>query len=374
MIRNFTKEPFLAVFLVLLIFLIPSCGTSPKPDLQARSASRTRASPGTPSPHMDGPRAPVPGIISGPDYAQTVTNDQYLPTALRLIRSARSDILAVQFLFIYGPATKKIQKALGEAVGRGVRVRVLLDEESHRTRESVRHLRRRGIDAKLDSLERRTHTKLLIADNTALFGSTNWTTTSMTRNNEVNLLLTIPKLVEALRAYADFLWDSSAEPYRVPPVRVRGIRLLFDQDYLPAAEDLLRKASKIDLQLYGVRYYNDPQSPSTHLVDLVADAARKGERVRAIIEESDFNEATNSGNLEAVEILRRAGAEVLRDPYHVTSHAKMLLTDRGVIIGSTNWGYEALAERHELNVLVENPAVAAPLREYFEALYRAAKE
>ena len=82
---------------------------------------------------------------------------------------------------------------------------------------------------------------------------------------------------------------------------------------------------------------------------------------------------TNTFNGEVADMFRKAGAAVKRDPLDRTSHSKMLLTDRAVIIGSTNWGYGAMRQYHELNVLIADPGVAEGFRRYFETLWGRAR-
>ncbi len=346
---------------VLLALLLAACG-KPVPPV-ATTADTVAAAPAAVAPEPAGP-------------ARAVTNEAYLEEALAVINAAQSEIEVVQFEFVYGRgAVAKLQQALGEAAARGVQVSVLLDEEVERSAQALPHLARLGITAQLDSPDKRTHVKLILADRrVALFGSTNWTDQSILRTNESNIRINDPVLGAALHAYVRGLWERPEANASPETAASGGLTLLFDRAYEPEAKALLRTAQRIELQLYGVRYYADQQaSPSSALVTLVADAARRGVPVRAIIEESDFSEMTNRFNGEVVDLFRQAGVTVRRDPFDRTSHSKMLLTDRAVIIGSTNWGYGAMREYHELNVLITDPAVADGFRQYYETLWRDAR-
>jgi phosphatidylserine/phosphatidylglycerophosphate/cardiolipin synthase-like enzyme len=304
--------------------------------------------------------------------ASLVTNDAYFRVAREMIRGAREEILLCQFLFVYGKrAIGPLQSALYDAVRRGVKVRVLLDEEAERTIQSLRYLREHGIDAKLDDPGKRTHTKLMIVDGRrALFGSTNWSEASMTINNESNLYLEDPALTEGLVRYFEFLWSNGGADCSFAPVTSKGVTLLFDRAYEPALLELLREGETISLQIYAGRYYRgDAASPSTAIIDSVRRAARADRGVRMIIEASDYEETLNGFNDEIAAICASDSVDVRRDPANVTSHAKLAISDKAVLLGSSNWGYGALRQYHELNALVTDPVLSGAVRKWYEELW-----
>jgi phosphatidylserine/phosphatidylglycerophosphate/cardiolipin synthase-like enzyme len=304
--------------------------------------------------------------------AALVTNDAYFRVAREMIASAREEILLCQFLFVYGKqAIAPLQSALYDASRRGVKVRVLLDEEAERTIQSLGFLREHGINAKLDDPGKRTHTKLMIVDGRrAIFGSTNWSEASMTRNNESNLYLEDRVLVDGLRRYFEFLWVDGSRDCDFPPVTSNGITLLFDRAYEDALLKLLREGASVSLQIYAGRYYQgDASSPSTVVIDTVRRAARSGRKVRMIIEASDYEETVNRLNDEIAAICAADSVEVRRDPLNVTSHAKLAISDKAVLLGSTNWGYGAFRQYHELNALVTDPVLSGVVRDWYEELW-----
>lgn len=306
---------------------------------------------------------------------EVVTDTEYVDAAVRIIREADTEIALVQFLFVYGDAVARLQRELGEAAARGVKVRVLLDEEVERSRRTIPYLERLGIEAKLDSPEKRTHVKLLLADRrVALFGSSNWSDASLMKTNETNILVEDDRVGEALQRYYESLWSHSGKNF-AGTFNAPGITIFFDREYEAALMERLKSAEKIDLQLYAVRHYpNDPSSPSTRALDQTAAAAKRGLPVRVIVEESDYNDVTNEINDPSAEFLRGSGADVRRDPIGRTSHAKMLLTEDGVLIGSSNWGYGAFRQYHELNVFITDTEAVREFREYYERLWNAARD
>ena len=57
---------------------------------------------------------------------------------------------------------------------------------------------------------------------------------------------------------------------------------------------------------------------------------------------------------------------VYDDAKNVTTHAKVVLADDAVVIGSVNWGMAALEQRNETCVVVQDAVVADFFAAYFE--------
>ena len=84
------------------------------------------------------------------------------------------------------------------------------------------------------------------------------------------------------------------------------------------------------------------------------------------IDLSDYNALLNKVNRPAKEYLARAGVAVFDDPLKTTTHAKVVVADGAVVIGSVNWGKDALENRNEAGVAVRDAAIA----EYFAGYFR----
>ncbi len=321
-----------------------------------------------------------PGLSAATVAAETgltraCNNREYLPAVLSLINGARSRIDVSQFLFVYGRSTRLIQEALVAAAARGVKVRVLVDEESDRSMTTVEHLVRLGVTARADSPRKRTHTKMVLVDGEwVLAGSTNWSDASLERNNESNLLVHDPAIAGALERYYAALWEKPDDDAVIEPVTSNGITVVCDRAYETVAMTAIAESDSIDLHLYAARWYAEsPESPSSAAILAVSGRARAGRPVRAIVEESDYNQEGNAFNNEVVDVLRSGGVRIRRDPMEITSHTKLLITDRLALMGSTNWGFGAFRRYHELNFLVTDPRVAGQFRDYFHALWDAAQ-
>ena len=227
------------IFLALLAALFLACGGN-EPRSAAPESPTER-----PSRSFDrwpGATVPAPSFSPGAPI-NALWDTYYLPAAIELIDGAREDLDLVQFQFTYGPTVGLIQEALGRAVDRGVKVRVLLDEEPPGSGRSLPHLAKRGIEARLDGTQTRTHVKLILADRRrALFGSTNLSDNSINNNHETNLLVESETVGLALRRFADELWKNAERSIEIEPVRIDGLELHVDRTFEAALMSLLANA------------------------------------------------------------------------------------------------------------------------------------
>jgi cardiolipin synthase len=362
------KQLFL--FGLITIFILACGGEEPRAevvetpvDQPARSFERW-AGATVPAPELP-PARPI----------RALWDTYYLPVAIELIDSAETEIELVHFMFTYGPTVGRIQEALGRAVDRGVKVRAIFDEEPPGSARSLPHLTRRGIEAKLDGARTRTHVKLILVDRRrALFGSTNLSDNSINNNHETNLLVESEEVGAALKRYADELHRDANRSIEVEPVRIDGLDVHMDRSFEAELMALLAGArERIELQMYGTSLYpDDPKSPSTAAFNALRDAARRGVKVRVLLErgqDDDWGRETNRRNEEVACYLRAAGVEVRVDPAEVISHAKLLLVDDAVTVGSMNWGFGGFRLYHELNAIVRDPGAVREFRGYFETIW-----
>lgn len=106
----------------------------------------------------------------------------------------------------------RISRAMERAHGRGIRIRVLSDDEKASDPGSdIDRLRRAGIKVLLDRSPAHMHHKFAIFDGRVLVnGSYNWTR-SASENNQENLVVTgDPRLVEAFMGEFNRLWREFA--------------------------------------------------------------------------------------------------------------------------------------------------------------------
>lgn len=300
---------------------------------------------------------------------QPIVNRNYLPAVLDLINGATNSIEIVQLEQHDDRAVRAIEAALASAVKRGVKVRGLLDNGVDFNAAAVERMLALGAEAKLDTPEKMTHNKLVIVDGKiVLLGSTNWTGNSMGNNNETNVRLDDPLLADYFGRYVAALWaDSAAEP-DLPPVESGAVKTLINREYFPEVLGLLNSATqRIRVVMYGISYSPKYAGGKVNqLVEALATAHERGVDVALTTDLSDYNALLNKVNLPAKEFLVGAGVAVYDDPLKTTTHAKMILADDAVVIGSVNWGKDALERRNETCVVIRDAAAVDFFAAYFE--------
>jgi len=119
--------------------------------------------------------------------------------------------------------------------------------------------------------------------------------------------------------------------------------------------DLLLSTGRLD----GVRLW-----------DTLAEASERGVAVRVLVDASDWAPEITEGNEAVISSLRARGVDARYDLPEITTHAKLLIIDRRiVVVGSSNWNRYALTEHRQASLLVEDLQVAAAFSEYFERLW-----
>jgi phosphatidylserine/phosphatidylglycerophosphate/cardiolipin synthase-like enzyme len=302
------------------------------------------------------------------ETVRPVVNREYLPAVLDLIIGASNSIEFVQLEMHDDRAVQAIEAALAAAVKRGVRVRGMLDDGVDFNAAAVERLLALGAEAKLDTPAKMTHSKLVVVDGRiVLLGSTNWTGNSMGNNNESNVRLDDPVLAEAFARYFAALWaDSAAEP-DLPAVESGAVKTVVNRQYFPEVLDLFNAATqRIRVVMYGINY--SPKyagSKVNQLVEALAAARARGVDVAVAVDLSDYNHLLNKVNAPAKKFLDDAGVAIFDDPLKTTTHAKVVVADGCAVIGSVNWGKDALENRNEACVAIRDPAVVEAFAAYF---------
>lgn len=153
------------------------------------------------------------------EKSQIVADQNYKATLMNLLDSARASIDIVHFNFYSEDGTvREIFDKLIERARAGVKIRLFLEgdhgEVGKRNRATItrfyaeieRIAREEGIYLNIEIIEDSekilTHTKAVCIDGEILFfGSTNWSNTSIGKNNETNMLVRSPELCAAFREY-----------------------------------------------------------------------------------------------------------------------------------------------------------------------------
>lgn len=154
------------------------------------------------------PKAPC---VSGAELT-TVTNRDYGPAVLELIKSAKESIhitsLELKYYENYKDSSvNEVVRELVAAHNRGVDVKILIDEYS-KENNAYDLLKAAGVNVRWDDNRTTTHAKLVIIDGkTVLLGSTNFSHYSLEKNHEANIIIRDKKTAEQFEEYFKSLWD-----------------------------------------------------------------------------------------------------------------------------------------------------------------------
>lgn len=364
---------------VLLLLLLVACCTTCRQNESANSAG------------ADSPRvaAEVPGVREagsgaggeaettrpGGEPVRAVVNKEYEQLALDMLAGATQSILVVHFECNQDSTIDKIVQQLVAARERGVTVKVLLEAEVDDNPPRVEELISHGIEAKLDTSKKYTHSKLFVVDRKkVLFGSTNLSYKSIRYNNETNLYVENDAAAEYYAQYAEALY---ADPDLVPTLTAVSVpaiglkKTLHDGDYFETVLPMLNgAATRVHLLVYGFNINPDyPGSDIHKLADALAAATERGVDVKVILEESDYNDTLNEINQRTADYLGLKCVPVRFEPLDIISHAKLLLVDDEAVVGSNNWGYGGLYLYHEVGGVTDNSVAVEKLSSYFDGIW-----
>ncbi|MBU1044748.1 MAG: hypothetical protein KJ915_10175, partial [Candidatus Omnitrophica bacterium] len=149
--------------------------------------------------------------------------------------------------------------------------------------------------------------------------------------------------------------------------------------YFPAVKEAIASAEK---SITAVMFLIElPQSEANNktqqLVDELIIAHERGVEVEVILDQNvDFvNQRHESDwlgkvrSFRAYKQLKEAGVDVRYDEISTYTHAKAIVIDQKIVIlGSTNWTQTSLERSIETDVLIDTPEAAQSYLEYFKTI------
>lgn len=351
----FKKAPRLKIIprLLAAIFLLSAAAIyqSPSRTLYAEDTQSARAAP----------------------KVRVVLNEKYLEEIIGLIKSSRHTIYVCHFSWNPDTTTRLIKNAIYEAVERGVKVKILLEGSLQQNSYAVKEFSQLGVDIKASKREWYLHTKLVVVDSQkTLLGSTNLSYKSINENNEANVLIDSPEIARLYEKFFDAIWRDTTKEIKLEPVETPYAIAAPNRTYQPIMKEHIEWAQKdISLVFYGMRVYTGGQNEVMDFVDELEAAAKRGVRVRVLLEKSGYDERLNEGNKEAVEYLLARGIDARFESPEKITHAKIILVDDEVAgVGSANFALSGFRFYQEANVVVKEPSAVADLRKYFDELWK----
>ena len=274
---------------------------------------------------------------------------------------------------------------------RGVAVRVLLDESdwaqsiTDKNRPTIDYLRAHGISAHFDDPSITTHAKLVVIDrHTVILGSTNWNEHSFYDQEQADVSIEDAVVGEVFASYFDRLWEGTLFPGAVrlqvdsispdDPLIVPLPETVDTENYPAVLMALIAQAREsIHVVMYRISYYPQYQdSVTNNILDALIAAAARGLDVRVYMDDCAFYESDKEANLQAARYLSDHGVDVRMDDPSIITHAKLIVIDqRTVILGSTNWNYYSLAQNNETDIaFIDLPDVAPAYEAFFQRLWQ----
>jgi cardiolipin synthase A/B len=277
------------------------------------------------------------------------------------ISTSRSRVLVEMYEFGRGD----LALALVAARARGADVRVVLDPTVPVTISTGRRLLAAGVPVRYypvdDSAQQIDHVKLLVGDDHALVGGMNWGATS-SRNHDYALLLRSPPDLERLTEIFEQDWAlASGSPAPLPPVSGSISQTAPGSEIRSRLEGTLASARhRVEAEVFDL---TDPD-----VILLLQSARRRGAWVRILLDPGQ------DVNRPGYALLRRGGTEVrwFRGPPGAKLHAKAVLADAELLLGSANWSRHGLDINHELDVATSDSQAVAAYGARFETDWEAA--
>jgi phosphatidylserine/phosphatidylglycerophosphate/cardiolipin synthase-like enzyme len=246
-----------------------------------------------------------------------------------------------------------LRDLLESAFHAGADVRVVLDPTVGSSRAEGRELGDDGVPVRFYPVDERRHqidhVKLVVTDGAALVGGMNWGEGS-DENHDYALHITDAGEVARLRAIFGQDWSLAGGAPAPLPERAAG----------PVGQTAPGQEIRHMLlsAITGARHSVDAEVYTLTdglVVDALADAWRRGVRVRVLV---DPNQPANR---QAVDDLLGAGVPVRRYPVPKGAllHAKIGLFDgTRLILGSANWTESGLSVNHEIDVTTSDGVAA----------------
>jgi phosphatidylserine/phosphatidylglycerophosphate/cardiolipin synthase-like enzyme len=175
-----------------------------------------------------------------------------------------------------------------------------------------------------------------------------------------------PQKIVSLVSLAFLL--SALSPTLPNSAPVEEVRLVTDAQYFPLAKKMIREAqTSLEVMMFEMGYYSRHfRTPSNVLIRELIEAKKRGVKVEVILDVREGEDRTTKRNRQSGKILKEGGVEVIYDSLSRTTHAKWIVADGSLILlGSTNWTYNALTNNHEVSVLIRSKELAQELIDYF---------
>jgi len=142
--------------------------------------------------------------------------------------------------------------------------------------------------------------------------------------------------------------------------------LLPNKEYYPYLKNYFRKAEKsIVGTVYLVKTANYPDNEPADLLRELIAAKKRNVEVNLVVDISNDDRDASEANMQAAELLRKAGIPVRFDTASVATHSKtFVIDDRYCFLGSHNLTHAAMSRNAELSIFLDSPEMARKITEF----------
>ncbi len=300
---------------------------------------------------IDAPEGPGCGALS----PRTVTPETFVgPTGLQarlisLVDSAQDTLDVHMYLF----TVDQIAARIVAAKQRGVAVRLILDPDNPGNDQVRPALMSGGVPMRnATPLYSFSHAKYMLIDgDRAVIMSNNFNYDAMNKERNYGMIDRDPDDVADVQAIFDMDW-MAAGGMTPTAADLACTRLIVSPNNAKQRilDHINRATTTLELEL---QYLSE-----TSVRDAVAAAKMRGVAVRVIL-----SERTD----EAIPALTALGIPVRFPPTTLLIHAKLIIADGVVFVGSENMSLTSLTKNRELGALVAEPTPAGVIKTQFES-------
>jgi len=300
---------------------------------------------------------------------ELLINKDFLSVLEDLISDAKRRIYIATYIASLSKATYDIYYAMAERARKGIDVRVILNGASKGALKfneaTANFLRSIGVkNVKLT--EKFMHVKLYIVDDYFVIGSHNLSGSPFMNRYEISLLIHSKSVSGALsKVYREILANEQSDPFVF-----RGV--VYDAYYEILANyrvlnDIFQKTLLSNQRVKIMMYIATMSKATTKYYKLLQEKQAEGVEVAVML-----NGAQGSWrvyNERVYEFLKSIGISraMLTSSF---VHAKLLIIDDTVVLGSHNLTSASIAGRLELSVAVKSRTLANALDAIFEEKWR----
>ena len=273
--------------------------------------------------------------------------------------------------------SEAIQGAIARAAGRGLRVRIVADDDHGLYDSRYPHLRdlaQLGIEVRDDSRSALMHNKFAIIDREAVWtGSWNYTANGTYRNNNNVLVLESAAAVHAFQAEFDEMFERAEFGGRSTDGGIAEFDHAgggFHVFFAPEADEVGALVAEIESAAQSIRFMTFVFSLDELAAAMLNQAASRDVSIAGV-----FEQRNSTASWSQLPALHCAGADVRQDGNrYVLHHKVIIIDDHTVITGSFNFSRSAATNNDENIVIIRHAAIAELYLQEWQRIWDSAEE